>query len=200
MISRPTISLLSAVLFLAPSVFSLDLPLSSESIREAYFLGQRRDDRTFHFFDSYRKRLPDRKSGSYVSTVEFFTPYAQAVERSLRHAPGYSAQQAEHEYRARTNTVRVAVQVRYAVLETRGREMWKDLRVQLSQDGKILEPLTSRYQGTSVGTGQGWSTPTGFILWLEYDAGTLSSSDVTIDSFFADGQNVVATFDLDRLR
>ncbi len=52
-----------------------------------------------------------------------------------------------------------------------------------------------------MGTGgRGSARPTGFIVWLEYDAFNLVSTDAAVETDTPDGQHVVATFDLSRLR
>ena len=200
------ISLFVLALFITSSAFALELPLSSEGVREAYFLGQRRDDTTSKFLDSYRQHLPAPKSGTYVSMVELLTPYAEAVELSRQRSVGYSAQQAEQEYRHRGNSVRLGVYLRYGATcgFDRPNGSWRDYQVRFSQDGKVRDPLSVRYEGTRIGTGAGRSgggaCPTGFVIWLEYDAEKLSSSEALVETDMPDGQHAVATFDLQKLR
>jgi hypothetical protein len=214
------LSFLLAPLLLASPASAYESSLSSEQIREAYFLGQRRDEKTALFFETYRQHFPAPKCGAQVATVELSTPYAETVEISRQRSAGYSAQQAEQEYRQRGNTVRLAVYVRYtaalgyvnscAVSERSGSRpdapqasvpagSWKDYQVRLSQAGKTLEPGTVRYEGTRI-TGRGGSWPTGFIVWLDYDARSLSSDDAFVEVDAPDGQHITAAFDLSKLR
>jgi len=44
-VARSVASLLAAALLLASSAFAFSTPLSDEAVREAYFLGQRRDEK-----------------------------------------------------------------------------------------------------------------------------------------------------------
>lgn len=60
-----------------------------------------------------------------------------------------------------------------------------------------------RYEGTRMGTGGGQgagSRATGFIIWQEYDASNPISTEATVEIDTADGQHVVASFDLASLR
>jgi hypothetical protein len=49
-------------------------PLGSHSIREAYFLGRRNDDKLAAFLAQYMKLLPVPKSGPHVPQIEIRTP------------------------------------------------------------------------------------------------------------------------------
>jgi hypothetical protein len=211
---RPVLAILAAALLLTSTAFAFDAPLSDEAVREAYFLGQRRDDRTAQFLETYRRYFPVPKSGPHVFVVELFTPYAQAVEASSKRSVGYSAQQARQDYQANGDSLRVGVYVRYTSTYGRGfpyspnkvpgqTGTWKDFQVRLTLNGKTLESRSVRYEGTRMGTGggkSGGSRPTGFIVWQEYDATNPTSTDATVEIDTPDGQHVVASFDLARLR
>ena len=207
--SRPGLAILAATLFVTPVVSAFDAPLSDEAIREAYFLGQRGDDTTAKFLESYRRYFPVPKSGPHVFVVELFTPYALAVEASSRHSTGYSAQQARQDYRARGDSLRVGVYVRYTSTygpgfpyspnKVPGRTgTCKDFQVRLTLKGVTLESRSVKYEGTRIGT-RG-SRPTGFIVWQEYDASNPTCTDATVEIDTPDGQHVVASFDLSRFR
>ena len=211
---RSHLTLLSAALLLSPPSFAFDTPLSDQAVREAYFLGQRHDEKISLFFETYRRYLPVPKSGPHVYVVQLFTPFAEAVEASRRHGAGYSAQQAQQDYRGRGDSLRLGVHVRYTATYGPGfpyssnqvpgqTGTWKDFQVRLTQDGKTLESRSVKYEGTRIGNGGGkggGSRPTGFIIWVEYDAHDLTSDDATVEVDTPDGQHVVATFDLTRLR
>jgi hypothetical protein len=209
---RPGLAILTAALLMASIARALDVPLSDEAVREAYFLGQHRDDRTAQFLETYRRYFPVPKSGPHVFAIELFTPYAEAVEASSKHGLGYSAQQAWLDYQARGDSFRVGVYVRYTSTYGPGLPYgpnrvpgqtgtWKDFQVLLTLNGKTLKSRSVRYEGTRMGTGgKGGSRPTGFIIWQEYDASNFTSTDATIEIDTPDGQHVVASFDLSRLR
>src|SRR6266566_4677605 len=115
MLSSPTRSLASALavaLLLSPSSFAYQSPLSEESIREAYFLGQRHDESFVSFLSKYIRPLPPPKTGPYISSVTFFTPFAQVAQLSDRHIGNYSAQQAQLDHRGQEEVVEIFVEIR----------------------------------------------------------------------------------------
>jgi hypothetical protein len=195
------------------SVSAFDFPLSDESVREAYFLGQRHDEKISLFFETYRRYLPAPKSGPHVFMAELLTPFAETVEVSRKHGAGYSAQQAQLDYRSRGNSMRVGVHVSYTNTYGPGfpyssdkvpgqTGTWKDFQARLSQKENTIEPRNVSYEGTRIGTSGkgGGSQPTGFIIWLAYDAAQLTPSDASVEVDTPDGQHLTATFDLSRLR
>ena len=212
---RPAIAILATALLVSFAVFAYEVPLSDEAVREAYFLGQRRDDTTARLLEEYRRYFPVPKTGAHVYAVELFTPYALAVDAASRHNLNYSAQQAVQDYRLRGDSVRVGVYIRYtstygprgmrkpndASSQGDGRE---EFQVRLIQDGKAIDSQNLRYEGTHVsfggGRGGGGSRPTGFIVWQEYATSNVTSSEVTVEVDTPDGQHVSAPFDLSRLR
>jgi hypothetical protein len=201
--SRSGLVILVSALLITSLAFAFNAPLSDEAVREAYFLGQRRDDRTAQFLETYRRYSPVPKSGPHVYAVELFTPYAQAVEASSKHGGSYSAQQARLDYQARGDSLRVGVYVRYIPNQVPGQAgARKDFQVRLTLDGETLEPRSLRYESMLVGTGGkgGGSRSTGFIIWQEYEApaSTSPGAIVTVDA--PDGQHVAVSFDLARLR
>jgi hypothetical protein len=84
-----------------PDAESFSYPLSSEQVRQAYFLGKTTDDqKVVKFLDPYLHRLPYPKKGPYVESVEFRSPYEQVVLRSRQHLNNYSAADAQRDYDA----------------------------------------------------------------------------------------------------
>jgi len=204
--------LLSLNLSLSPAS-AFETNLSEEAVREAYFLGQRHDEKISFFLETYRHLLPAPKSGPHVFMAELLTPFAETVEVSRKRGAGYSAQQAQLDYRSRGDSMRVGVHVRYTSTYRRGfpyspkkapgqTGTGKDFQVRLSQKENIIEPRSISYQGTHVGTGGkgGGSRPTGFIIWLVYDAAQVTSTDASVEVDTPDGQHVTADFDLSLLR
>src|SRR5690348_14566577 len=110
---RTAIAILGAALLVSFAASAYEVRLSEEAVREAYFLGQRRDETTARFLETYRRYFPIPKSGPHVYAVELFTPYAQAVETASKRGTNYSAQQAEQDYLLRDDSVRLAVHMRY---------------------------------------------------------------------------------------
>ena len=211
---RPGPAILAVALLMNSEAIAFEMPLSDEAVRDAYFLGQRRDQRTAQFLETYRRYFPLPNSGPHVFAVELFTPYAQAVEASSKHGLSYSAQQARKDYQARGDSLRVGVYVRYTSTYGPGfpyspnnvpgqTGTWKDFQVRLTLNGETLESRSVRYEGTRVGTSGGkggGSRATGFSIWQEYDASNSTSTDATVEIDTPDGQHVVASFDLSHLR
>jgi len=183
--------------------FGYDTPLSDEAVREAYFLGQRHDEITAHLLETYRRYFSVPKSGPHVHAVELFTPYALEVEDASKRVTNYSAQQAERDYRIRGDFVRVAVHIRFTSTYGPGGD-WRAFQISLKQGGKTLEPRNVKSENTNMslpaGRGGSRSHQTGFIVWLEYETSNLASDETTVEIDTPDGQQVVASFDLSRLR
>ena len=179
-------------------------PLSSESIREAYFFGRRRDEKLAAFLTQYVKRLPPPKTGPYVAEVEVRTPYQQAVSRARVAPEGYSAQQAEADYRSRRELVfvRVRINVPPAYIPATGTggdlrpsEFWRDFSIQLVQAERALEP--TKVNGRSLYSRR---SLIGAEVDLEFDAAQVDSAPARVQVSTPDGQHVTVEFELEKIR
>lgn len=207
-----------AVLVLLPLFsnfcFAFESPLSDETIREAYFLGQHHDASTKSALDPYIHRFSPPKTGPYISEIRLFTPYAQVIDVSNSQSSGYSSQQAAADYRARTDTILVRVRIEftntYGLIEAgndaksassekgikiRHEDFWKAFRFGLSQKDDWIDPLSLDGEATYSDNGMD-----GALLWLVCDAHDLASEPATVEVFTPDGQHVISTFDLASLR
>jgi hypothetical protein len=214
-------SALAAVLLVWPYSSVLGANLSDEAVREAYFLGQRNDEKTARFLETYRRHLPMPQSGLYVSEIEFFTPYAETVDLSRQRTFGYSAQQAEQECRDRGDVFRLRVRVfftdtysqpTYAQAATqkgdrkttlgqdaRSRSSgWQGFQVQLWQKHRLIEPLDIPgipiLRGYTVGDAY-----YGFDVVLHYDGEEIDTDNAEVVVLTPDGQRIVAEFGLAKL-
>jgi hypothetical protein len=193
--------------------------LSDQAVREAYFLGQRNDERTAEFLEKYRRHLPVPESGPWISTIEVFTPYAETVELSRQRSFGYSAQSAAKDYRERGNVIRVTVTIEftdsygYLIEEEikqrsgptkgfafRSPDFWKDLTYRFFDGDTVVDSLavqgSPNYRAAVNGT-----VMTGATISLVYGAEKISSlTDAAVVVDTPDGQQTVATFELSRLR
>jgi hypothetical protein len=79
-----------AELFVLPA-FAYETDLSESAVREAYFLGQRHDEKTSAFLAQYIKYLPKPKTGPHIAEIRLLTPLAQIVQVSQLATPGYNA-------------------------------------------------------------------------------------------------------------
>ncbi len=219
--ARSIVSSLAAALLVWPFCAAFGANLSQEAVREAYFLGQRNDEKTARFLETYRRHLPMPQSGLYVSEIELFTPYAETVDLSRQRTFGYSAQQAAQEYRDRGDVFRLRVRVFFtdtyslrayaqAATEKAGRNSrlrqdarshcgsWQGFQVQLRQKDRLIEPLDMPgipvFRGYTIG-----GASYGFDVVLHYDGDEVASDDAEVVVLTPDGQRTVAEFDLAKL-
>jgi len=215
---KSVVSALAVTLLVWPCSAAFGTHFSDQAVREAYFLGQRNDERTAQFLESYLRRLPMPQSGLYVSEIELFTPYAEAVDLSRQHTVGYSAQQATQEYRDRGDVFRLRVRVfftdtysssTYAQTATqKDSKLRKDVRshsdggqgfqVQLWQGDRLIEPLELPgipvFRSYTVGDAY-----FGFDVVLHYDGDEIAPDNAKVVVLTADGQRIAAEFDLAKL-
>ena len=216
---RPVASLLAAALLLSPSSFAFDTPLSDQAVREAYFLGQRRDESLARFLDKYTRVLPPPKTGPHISAVTLFTPFALVAQLSSEHSSGYSAQQAALDHRDQQETVKIIVHIlltdsypAYIPRPTSSRSgsptgfaprpynFWKDFQVQVFAGDKTLEPFSSSGQPDYTCSEYGGCTLIGATLRFEFPAEDFATDSATIDVNPPEGDPVSVDFDLSSLR
>lgn len=217
--------LLAVLCSFSPLNFAYEVPLESRSVREAYFLGQRNDEKTDAFLEMYARHFTMPPQGPYISEIRLLTPYAQAVDISRHKTVGYSAQQAQAEYKTRGNSLFARVRIDFTPtynyvtnvkpakndgsqpnIAPRTEDFWKDFRFLLTQNG---EPLRYRnvsaepQYGLQEALPNGTSFPgtlVGAYVNLDYDARDVPSRKTQVEVFTPDGQHIVATFDLAALR
>ncbi len=182
-------------------------PVTSHSIREAYFLGRGRDEKTAAFLAHYLRRLPLPKTGPHVAEIEIRTPYQQVVLRALQAPEGYSSLKAEQDYRLQPD--RALVRVRINLTPTyspsafasspkgfRPADFWRDFSIRLIQGEQQFQPhkVTGRqlysFRGSLVGAD----------VELEFDASQVHSAPATVEVLTPHGQRVKVEFDLEKLR
>jgi hypothetical protein len=208
-----------AAMLVTPSSFAFDTPLSDQAVREAYFLGQRRDETMATLLNKYTKLLQAPKTGPYISSVTFFTPFALLVQQSSQHTSGYSAQQAALDHRDQGEFVRIIVQIQltasyaaFIIRPTGSRsgsptgfvprpyDFWKDFDVQVSSDDKKLRPFSSSGQPNVLCSDEGGCELTGATLQFDFYAEDFASGSAIIDVDPPEGDPVSVDFDLDHLR
>lgn len=202
------------LLSLSAQSFALELPLSDQTIREAYFIGQHHDASTEAALKPYIHRLAVPQKGPYISEIRLLTPYAQVIDVSNSQSGGYSAQQAAADYRARTDTILVRVRIEFTAtynlleaendaksasaqkgIKIRSEDFWKAFHVGLSQKDDWIDPLSLEGEATYSDNGMD-----GALIWLVCDARDLASDTASVEVFSPDGQHVISTFDLASLR
>jgi len=211
--NQRTVVALSILLAITPVSLAYETPLRSNSIREAYFLGKRSDQKTSLFLGTYIKRMPLPENGAYISDITLYTPYAQVVLNSWMNSSEYSAQQAEKDYGAGDELIRVRVRIEFTptysavqmkhdddgsgqdVFVPRPETFWKDFRFELIQENTVILPRSDH--AAPIYDDGGFR---GAEVWQEYDAKNVPSEDTSVRVVTPDGQNVVAHFDLSTLR
>jgi hypothetical protein len=208
---------LAALLISAPSL-AFQTPLSPEAVREAYFLGQHRDEGTARFLDTYTKPLPRPKTGPNIASVTFFTPFALLVQNSSRRSD-YSSQQAELDHQRHKESVKVIVEIlltdSYGPFIPRptgsqsGSPMgimlrpggfWQDFDVQVFDGKKPLAPVDSSGRPTYSCGDDGGCVLTGATIELEFMAEAFASDSATVQVDPPEGDAVSLDFNLAALR
>jgi hypothetical protein len=203
---------ISAVLLCQP-LFAFQIPLSENAVREAYFLGQRNDQKTADLFKLYTVSLPLPNKGPHVSEIRLLTPYAQVVSNSAQHSVGYSAQQAAADYHGRGDTILVQVHIEFTVTfnyedavrlaaDTAGElnrhldpeDFWRGFLYDVRQDEKSLQP-SNVFADPIYSDG----LLRGTVVSLEYDATRFQSQPAQVQVTNPTGQKVAADFDLEKL-
>ena len=214
---RPFLALLTGALILVPPCFAFNTPLSDQAVREAYFLGQRRDESMTAFLNKYTKLLPPPKTGPHISAVTFLTPFALLVEYSSRQT-GYSAQRAALDHKAHDEMVEIQIEIlltpTYGAMLTgpthsragspngiqlRSPEFWRAFKYRI-YDGE--EEITTddiagepQYQCS-----EGGCLLSGATVYVRFPATAFTSDSATIEITPREGDPVSAQFDLASLR
>jgi len=218
---RALVAFLLAMLIAVQPLFAFSTPLSEEAIREAYFLGQRNDQKTSDFLKLYTHSFPLPDKGPYISEIHLLTPYAQIVSESSRHSVGYSAQQAAADYHGRGHTLLLQVRIELTLTYTYDdavrtanetaaelnrqlypEDFWHAFQFKFSQEAKMFEPraiLADPIEGAASPSDRG-PTLRGTIVSLELEAEPVEPGIVQIQVTAPTGQHVTTKFDLSELR
>jgi hypothetical protein len=177
---------------------AITYPLQEEHIREAYFLGRTTNSKKLtDFYKQYVHNFPYPDRGpyfSYVESVEFRTPYEQAVLRSQQKLNQYSALEADKDYRAQPNLVVVRVVVSYKNAYVGPRPPTSSFKVSISQVDSI-EP--KKLTTETICAPKCRSAKYAVLLWFDAEQFTTGTADVKVTT--PDGQTLQTEFDLDNL-
>jgi hypothetical protein len=217
----PAICAFTVVSLLAQPVLAFQSPLSDESLREAYFAGQRHDGSFERLLQGHSHHFAPPKTGPYISTVIFVTPFMMAAELSNRQLGNYSAQQAAIDHRdAGEETVRVTVEIQLtdsygpfisrrsissrsgqsAALIERSGDFWKDFEVQIYSGEQSLQPSTVQGHANYRCNENGGCSLTGATLQYAFPADAFVSDSASVAVTPPEGDPITAAFDLSRLR
>lgn len=204
---RQSVVLLILLLFASQVASAYDYPLNSESIRNAYFLGERNNFQTTRRLLQYIHRFTRPQIGRYfVSQIDISTPYQQIVLRGSRDTPGDSEVQTETDLRAHPPkfVVRVRVEwngsyadhVRTSVSPP---DLSRGVSIQVTQQHRITPLKTSR-QALYSSMGHSGSVFVGLLFELQFDPAKIASAPLRVSVHEPGGQVEEAEFDLTKLR
>jgi hypothetical protein len=200
--------LVAAVAFPA---LAFENPLSSTSIRDAYFLGKDGGDRANAFLAGYVAHPPQPNPGRFfIAMIQVKTPFVLVKERSAL-IYNYSAPQAEEDFLDKPAGFAVRIQVDKTPgyrrnsgktsaegFETVPGPGWRDFKYRLIQNDEEIAANSAHAE--SICIGPDGCTITGWDVTLNYDADAIKSSLIDVEVAMPDGQSVNASFDLDELR
>jgi hypothetical protein len=211
-------SLLVAVLSLPFPSAAFETPLSDTAVREAYFLGQRRDEKMAQILDMYTIYLAAPKSGPHIASVTMFTPFAQTILQSRDNSSGYSAQQAVLDHAKHAESVKAVIEISFTSaygaliprpggsrsdsptgLMPRPYDFWKDFQVNFFHKEDQLKPISSSGQPKLSCDDSGCSL-IGATLAFEFLAESVPSDSILVQVIPPEGEQVVLDYDLSSIR
>jgi hypothetical protein len=179
---------------LAIPACAYDVPLTENSIRDAYFLGTRMGGLNRDFIARYARLVPDLKQGNCTSDVRIETPFLQVADYSSK-VPNYSAQSAVRDFFGRSMSFRIYLDVCYTVHAPANA-----VKVKLIQNKKAVVPESFESAPYSEATEFGFLPPNGEQIVLEFVPSKMDSSDLTVLIDTPDGQHARLDLDLSTLR
>lgn len=200
-------------LMIVPPAFAYEEYLSSEAIRQAYFLAKEQQDRREEFLRPYRHSLPAPKTGPLVGMIEVQTPMtyvmysiAAAGHDDPAGQEDYHAQEAEQDFLGKASHFRVEVQISFTATYPKPTDnmaalgdFWNDFRVHLKQAHEIPALRISGHPVVNDASGSyGYI---GATIDADYDPARIDSAEpATVEVDTPDGQRVKTTFDLAHLQ
>ncbi len=207
---RKRIGLPALFLTIAISLPALafEYPLSSTSIRNAYFLGAENDMKTVDFLAKYTNLPTPQKTGASVMTIRVETPYVQILLRAMQ-GGNYSSQDAEQDYLGKAADFQMHAQVNYGTtpcgpfdavsggFRISSGDCWRNFTYRLTQKKEI--PAKSVEGSPVYGYGDN-PVVIGGDVKLTYDISKIASGPAQFDVTTPDGKTFSAMFDLDQLK
>jgi hypothetical protein len=199
------------VIAIAFPVCAYEYPLSSTSLRDAYMLGNRKDEHTAEFLALYTQFLPMPQTGPHVSVISVETPYSQVVELG-QNALNPDIQGTEEELADKKFAFIVRVEVDLTDSYP-GPAPWnpaapgqpipsfeRDFNIDLVQGKTIPAKSTQVFLLYSDGVTNILQI-SGAVIELQYDADKIDpDDDATVKVHNPDDQDIETTFDLGHLR
>jgi len=211
-------SVVAVILSVSLSSPAYETPLSDTAVREAYFLGQRRDETMGRVLDKYTIYFAAPTSGPHIASVTMFTPFAQAILHSRDNSSGYSAQQAALDHAKQAESVKAVIEIlftdRYGALIPRPAgsrsdsttglmprpyDFWKDFQVNFFHKDDQLKPISSSGQ-PKLSCSDSGCTLLGATLEFEFLAENVPSDSILVQVMPPEGEQVVLDYDLSTVR
>jgi hypothetical protein len=195
----------AACVLIVPTALAFHKHLTSEQVREAYFMGRDQSHRQA-FFANYTHTPQMPKSGPYFQSIEFRTPYEQIALHARDAGEQYFPPDAEQNYLV--NPIHEVI-VRVLIFETYSfyfpaadkdspDVLARLFKYRVSQDGRALpsDGLTAELDNSLVG-GSGTPSFAGVDVRLHFDVSRFKSSDpVTVEITAPGGQTYSTAFDV----
>jgi hypothetical protein len=203
---------LGMAVMLASSVLASDYRLSSEAIREAYFIGNRRDKSTADFLEQYTRHFSAPRKGPDVAMIQLETPFARIVEHSEQ-TLSYNAPDAVQDFLRRTPEFRLRIQIYFtpsysAIIGSshgktimRADDFWREFKIELTQGTQEIHPERST-GNRLLGSGD-VDHPAQWIgaeVQLYYPATAVHSGPARVEVLGPEGSETRASFDFASLR
>ena len=217
-------AIVTALCVLGPAANAYDKQLDVRAIHEAYILGQRNDKSTGDFLAPYLTQITEPQNDVHIAQIELLTPFAQIVDVCRqKSADRYTEEQANQEYKAHGNTVKVNVTLMLPSAYPKAAEskevptpapatgseknamspenFWQNFQFNLKQNGKTIPSRGISNQPIhSTATNNAPAVLTGENVWLEYDVNDVASEPTTMEVVTPQGKVIKAAFDLKKLR
>jgi len=215
--ARSCVALLTVAFLLPLPSFALETPLSDQAVREAYFLGQRRDESMARLLNRYTRFLPAPASGPHIASVSFLTPFALLVQYSSRQSFS-SAQQAAKDHHPEDEIVSIQIELELTQsygpfiarptssrsgspigVQLRSPEFWRSFKFRVFDGDE--EITTSDLSGEPHHLCcEGGCTLTGATVRLKFPATAFTADTATVDVIPPEGDPVSVDFDLASMR
>jgi len=205
LLSRFALLMALLALISMPPAFAYEYPLSSEAIREAYFLAKASPERARAFFAKYKHNMPLPTTGANVSLIGVQTPFACIVDDITRGPMNYTAQDAEQDYLGKPGEFRVHVEIYFTATYPRATdtaialgEFWRDFKVHLKQSKEVSPRAV---HGQPIYSDETISGYIGATIDVDYDVKEIDPGAITtIEVDTPDEQKVETDFALNNLR
>jgi hypothetical protein len=198
------------ILAIALPVLAYEYPLSSDAIREAYFLVSGQKGKEPEFYAQYARSLGDARKDPPGSFIVIKTPYLQIAEHS-RDTSNYHAQDAEREFFEKPLEFRVILGAYYKAGNPAASSATKPGSDASDSSGGVKIKLIQHKKEIAWRIVESWpdypfhdaktgAESDGEHVEIACDAAKIDSSVLTIKIDLPDGERFVTDFDLTEIK